>query len=159
MYGGEYYTALTTLVKNRRSIQEYMDSPEIKQEVNNITEIYDDEIKKKKKEMKDAMKEMGEVAVEADEPTDEEADKEVDDEDSDMKKMNHLLIADAPCLPFKTSKEGMTEKGIQMKEKLAQFKKSAVRKVSRFISRHHCHHRFFENQLRKSSLIFLFEGS
>ena len=127
MYGGEYQAALTSLVKNRRSVQEFLDNPELKQELKNVTECYDEEMKKKRKEEKDAQRLLGKEEVD-DEPSAEAEDEEA--EESEAQKLNHLLVGgNAPSLPFKEPKDGMTEKGQSMKEKLNQFKKMAVRKV------------------------------
>ncbi|CAK9106279.1 unnamed protein product, partial [Durusdinium trenchii] len=128
VFGAGYQSALTSLVKNRRSIPEYLENPELKQELTAIHEMYDEEMKKKKKELKLAQKENGTLIDDDEDELEAEKEDPVEPEDQSLK---HIMVeGDDPSLPFKNPKDGFTEKGIQMKDRLAHFKKQAQRKDS-----------------------------
>ena len=104
-----------------------MENPELKQELTAIHEMYDEEMKKKKKELKLAQKENGTLIDDDEDELEAEKEDPVEPEDQSLK---HIMVEGGdPSLPFKNPKDGFTEKGIQMKDRLAHFKKQAQRKV------------------------------
>lgn len=111
-------------MRNRRAIAEYLDAPEFRNELQQCSELFATEQKAKKQRQGDLV-DGDQTAVVAAEDDEEE---DPTPEEEEVQQMNHLLVEDTPTLPFKANTPA--SKTETMKEKLLQFKKLAVRKVS-----------------------------
>ena len=96
-FGAGHWSTLVSLVKNRRALTEFLSAPTINQELTDIEEKYNAEIKDKKKKLKLAAGEQHE---------EEEADqKEAADEDAEEEPLEaelpHMLVGENVGLPVK----------------------------------------------------------
>ena len=108
------------LVKNRRATGEYLEAPQIMEEIEGIRENLTSELKEKKALMK-------KDAEEAPEVIDDRSDEEEEVSDPVKSVLTHMLIGEKPELPLKKDVEG--EKVDKLNEKLMAFKKIAQRKA------------------------------
>lgn len=94
-FGDGHWTTMVGLVKNRRALAEYLNSPTVAEELKDIDEKYAAEVKEKKKSMKLAageqlQEEESQLVV------------AVDDEDHPEPVLQHMLVGEDTNLPIKT---------------------------------------------------------
>ena len=113
-----------SLVKSRRAVNEFLEAPQISEELKGIEELLKSEAKEKQIEIK---KQKGEEANDLVEKEDEE----IQEEDEPIKtQCIHMVIAETekPELPCK--KDTSADQIAKLNEKLLNFKKMAQRKAS-----------------------------
>ena len=102
---------------------EYLDTPGLAAELQEIHGMYLAEIKEKKKLEKG-------LEGQADDFDDEEEDEEADPADDPSTGFEHMMIGDTPTLPFKNAASAKMDEAKKLSEKLLAFKKVAQRKVT-----------------------------
>ncbi len=112
-----------TAVKNRRAASEYLDAPLLAGELAEIVCLNGTEVKEKKKQNKG----LDDMADESE----AEQDEEEEDEEDATTSLQHMMVGDAPTLPFKDPKAAKLEDGKKLSDKLMAFKKIAQRRVPR----------------------------
>ena len=114
-------------MKSRRSTSEFLEAPQIAEELKGIEELLKEETKDKKNELK---KQQGEnVLMDVEE---EDAIVAAEEEEPIKTVCTHMVIAetDKPDLPCK--KDANADQMAKLNEKLMAFKKSAQRKAHLF---------------------------
>lgn len=112
VFSGGLWSTMMGLVKNRRSISEYLDAPQIRQDLQEIQDLYQQESKEKKKQMK---KEAGEQLEEEDQVKDEAEPNEADEEmEPESKATVHMLVGEEPNLPIKENLKGPQQEKAQL---------------------------------------------
>ncbi|CAK9049466.1 unnamed protein product, partial [Durusdinium trenchii] len=126
IYDLEYWSCLTSLVKNCRSSSEYLEAPQLSEEINGVKELLYQEAKDKKAQLKKNDKDISEVVM----AVPEEGEVEEDEDDPIKTTFGHMVIGETekPELPFKKNAEG-TEMA-KLNDKLLNLKKIAQRKVA-----------------------------
>ncbi|CAK8998512.1 unnamed protein product, partial [Durusdinium trenchii] len=126
IYDLEYWSCLTSLVKNRRSSSEYLEAPQLSEEINGVKELLYQEAKDKKAQLKKNDEDITEVVM----AVPEEGEVEEDEDDTIKTTFGHMVIGETekPELPFKKNAEG-TEMA-KLNDKLLNLKKIAQRKVA-----------------------------
>ena len=112
-------------MKNRRSSSEYLEAPQLSEEINGVKELLYQEAKDKKAQLKKNDKDISEVVM----AVPEEGEVEEDEDDPIKTTFGHMVIGETekPELPFKKNAEG-TEMA-KLNDKLLNLKKIAQRKV------------------------------
>jgi hypothetical protein len=95
-FGDGHWSTLVSLVKNRRALTEFLSAPTINQELTDIEEKYNAEIKDKKKKLKLAAGEQHE-----EEEADQKAADEDDEEEPKDADLPHMLVGEDAGLPMK----------------------------------------------------------
>ena len=95
-FGDGHWSTLVSLVKNRRALTEFLSAPTINQELTDIEEKYNAEIKEKKKKLTLAAGEQHE-----EEEADQKAADEDDAEEPQDAELPHMLVGEDAGLPMK----------------------------------------------------------